>query len=418
MPAMKTCLVPLLTLVLAAPASAATVAGGETLTITAADGEVNTMAVQGTTTGISITDSTADLTTTATGCTSGGPRTVTCEGTFGDIRADLGDLNDQLTVTGTFLNLELAAGDGNDTLDLTGAAPFARDSRFTLSGNDGDDELRGGEAAEALSGGPGADAMHGGGGLDEADYSDHADDLVVDLTHEGGQGADGEGDLLTDVEDVFGGLGDDVLIGDEQANLLRGNQGRDKLRGGAGDDTLEGDGELIEDPDDAPPLGHDDARGGAGRDRIEVGVGSVARGDRGADSIVGGRSKLSGGPGNDFLGGDRGHTSCGAGRDLVGLGDTTDFLSRDCERVSPFSQDELMVGRVTAGGRVRLTCADDAPAVYCRGRIRAGSARARFRVAPGHSKRVRLRGTVGSGRIRVTLDHIEDFAPIRYDTRI
>jgi Ca2+-binding RTX toxin-like protein len=403
-----------LTLLLTAPASAATVSGGNPLVITGESGEVNTVTVQGAANGISVTDSASELTTDADGCTSASPHTVSCEGTYGVIAADLGDGNDQLTVSGTFLTLELAGGADNDSLDITQAVPFARDAAFTLSGNDGDDELRGSAADDSLSGGPGSDSVDGGRGYDEADYSDHAEDIVVDLRHAGGQGADGEADLLQHIESVFGGLGDDVIVGDARANALRGNQGRDKLRGGPGVDSLDGDGEVDDDLSDPPPLGHDDVRGGAGDDNLFVAAGSVARGDRGDDALHGDGSRLYGGAGRDFVTGTGGRASCGADRDVAGLIGGSEFVAADCELVSPFGASELYVGRIKRSGRVRLRCGHDTS--YCFGRMRVGRAHVRFSLGAGESRRIRLRGQVPRGRIRVTLSRIADFPPIRWVT--
>jgi hypothetical protein len=413
---MKLSLALLLTFALAAPASAATITGSDSLVITAGDGEVNTMTIADSTEGVTITDTTSDLTEDTGPCSNDGARKVFCEGIHGVIAVDLGDLNDALTVAGAFLTLNVAGGAGNDSLDLTGVRKFARDAQFSLSGNDGDDELRGGSADESFSGGPGADVMRGGGGLDEADYSDHAEDIVVDLRRAGGQGADGEGDLLDSIESVFGGLGDDVIIGNARANALRGNQGHDKLRGGPGVDSLDGDGEVDDDMSDPPPLGGDDLRGGAGDDSLFVRAGSVARGDRGDDAIHGDGSRLYGGAGRDFLTGTGGRSSCGADRDVAGLIGASEFVAADCELVSPFGASELYVGRIKRSGRVRLSCGDDTS--YCFGRIRAGHARARFTLGAGETKRVRLQGKVPRGRVRITLSKIADFPPMRWVTRL
>jgi hypothetical protein len=45
---------------------------------------------------------------------------------------------------------------------------------------------------------------------------------------------------LSSIEDAFGGAGDDLLVGDADANRLVGNGGRDLIIGGAGSDTIEG----------------------------------------------------------------------------------------------------------------------------------------------------------------------------------
>jgi hypothetical protein len=63
-----------------------------------------------------------------------------------------------------------------------------------------------------------------------------------------------------DVEGLSGSQGDDVLIGDEDANRLIAYSGRDVLRGGGGPDELIGWGD------------GDELDAGAGRDRVQAGA--------------------------------------------------------------------------------------------------------------------------------------------------
>jgi hypothetical protein len=97
------------------------------------------------------------------------------------------------------------------------------------------------------------------------------------------------GDVLTGVERIAGGRGDDRLTGDRHANGLYGHRGRDRLTGGAGADTL---------------------FGGSGADVLD--------GGRGDDTLHG-------------EGGDR--ISCGPGADLVSEAQPADVLARDCEAI-------------------------------------------------------------------------------------
>jgi hypothetical protein len=65
---------------------------------------------------------------------------------------------------------------------------------------------------------------------------------VVTLDDRPGDGIDGEGDdVRSDVENVTGTAGDDVLVGDGDANQLQGVGGSDELAGGGGFDALYGD---------------------------------------------------------------------------------------------------------------------------------------------------------------------------------
>jgi hypothetical protein len=62
----------------------------------------------------------------------------------------------------------------------------------------------------------------------------------VDLGARTGAGESGEGDLLSGVEDVAGGRGDDLLVGDGGDNGLFGGRGDDRLLGRPGADWLDG----------------------------------------------------------------------------------------------------------------------------------------------------------------------------------
>ena len=113
---------------------------------------------------------------------------------------------------------------------------------------------------------------------------------------DGGKGADR----------IFGGGGSDTLIGGGNSDLLDGGNGGDLLRGGAGNDTLKG------------KAGADTLIGGNGKDVLNGGFGfDVLRGGAGQDDLRGGAGSdtLVGGGGNDVLSeGD------GAGRLLGGAG--------------------------------------------------------------------------------------------------
>jgi hypothetical protein len=79
----------------------------------------------------------------------------------------------------------------------------------------------------------------GGGGTDTLDYSAYVGDIVVDLAL--GTAA-GVGGGVSGIANVTGSQGNDVLVGDANANVLRGGTGRSLLIGGAGADQLFGGG--------------------------------------------------------------------------------------------------------------------------------------------------------------------------------
>ena len=115
-----------------------------------------------------------------------------------------------------------------------------------------------------LEGGPGADRLHGGGGVDTVSYAERVNAVRVDLGAAPAVGGEArENDQLDDVENVWGGLGRDTLLGDGRANLLWGGPGRDIVAGRGGADVLVG----------GP--GRDTVRGDGGDDLIAARDGAV-----------------------------------------------------------------------------------------------------------------------------------------------
>jgi hypothetical protein len=130
------------------------------------------------------------------------------------------------------------------------------DMPLEFDGGPGDDTVLGGDADDVLAGGPGrdtfrltpfgaadgADVVAGGDGIDEADYSLASPRVVVTLDDTANDGIDGDNDdVRSDVEDVTGTSGDDVIAGDADANQIAGGAGSDDLTGGGGFDALYGD---------------------------------------------------------------------------------------------------------------------------------------------------------------------------------
>ncbi len=103
----------------------------------------------------------------------------------------------------------------------------------TLTGDGGDN---------VLAPGAGDDDLNGGGGLDTVSYAEVLQAVSVNLSALSDQatGAAIGTDQLAGVENVIGGLANDILTGDIAANVLLGNSGIDVLAGGDGADTLGG----------------------------------------------------------------------------------------------------------------------------------------------------------------------------------
>ncbi|NQV69612.1 MAG: calcium-binding protein, partial [Pseudohongiella sp.] len=164
-----------------------------------------------------------------------------------------------------------------------------------LYGEDGDDQLYGGEQQDLLDGGPGndtliggagwVDTLIGGDGIDTTDYSATTLGVKVDLVAGKALGSERfawddpentDSDILIDIENIIGGSGNDVLIGNEYSNSITGGAGNDELYGEAGNDTLDGGNQ------------NDLLDGGAGDDALYGGQGNdtfVFYSGSGADTV-------------------------------------------------------------------------------------------------------------------------------------
>jgi hypothetical protein len=164
----------------------------------------------------------------------------------------------------------IRGGAGNDRLEAgpTGSGLFGEGGddvlvgspeRDTIDGGDGADQLLAGAGDDYIGGGAGPDVLGGGPGVDEVAYGGR-EPLRLSIGDGPNDGAAGEGDdIQEDVENLAGGGGDDVLVGDGDANRLIAYGGRDVLRGGAGPDLLIG-------WDDG-----DELDAGPGSDRVQAG---------------------------------------------------------------------------------------------------------------------------------------------------
>lgn len=202
-----------------------------------------------------------------------------------------------------------------------------------LTGDDKANRLTGYGGNDILEGGAGADTLEGDAGSDTASYAGSAERVIVNLSANTASGGDADGDVLTDIENLTGSDGNDLLYGDTGVNVLNGGKGDDHLWGYAGGDTLIGD------------EGYDYARyeGSDAAVNINLATGAVSGGHAQGDTLVsiervigstyndtiigndaantlhgsGGVDQLEGGLGNDVLLG-------GAGADLIDGGDGFD----------------------------------------------------------------------------------------------
>lgn len=200
-----------------APAMAASVDGadGSSLDYNAGVGETNDLRV--TQMGLTVTfDEDIPITTSNPACLPAAGDVICAIALPTFLSIDLGDLNDQTTLTGVSFITQQAGGAGNDT-------------------------LRGGTSNDFFAMEAGADTYVGGDGFDEiAIFTDVATTITLDGV--ANDGAAGEGDNVgADVEDVGTFQVQPVtLVGAAAPNNLRGGDGADTVDGGAGNDTLSG----------------------------------------------------------------------------------------------------------------------------------------------------------------------------------
>jgi Ca2+-binding RTX toxin-like protein len=237
------------------------------------------------------------------------------------------DLDDNSFGTGdargdTYISIQNLAGSGFDDI---------------LYGDHGGNRLSGGAGNDILVGEAGADTLDGGAGSDTAAYDASASGLRADLLTPATNTGDAADDVYVSIENLDGSSFDDILLGDNKANVIGGNlvhdlaSGNDRLFGRGGNDQLFG------------YDGDDTLDGGAGADMLDGGIGintasyatatsgvladlddnefatGDAKGDtftsiqnlngsRFADTLYGdhGDNRLSGGAGNDILVGEAG----------------------------------------------------------------------------------------------------------------
>lgn len=166
----------------------------------------------------------------------------------------------------------ITGGTGANVLYGAGGADYITGSagNDTVYGDSGDDTI----IIAAVS--DGTDKYYGGAGTDWLDLTASNGNYTIDIDTTADDGESSENDLVyTDIENIAGGDGNDVLTGSSSANVLRGGSGNDSLVGGSGDDILIGE------------AGNDTLVGGAGDDTIYESTTNAAT-SSGSDVIQGG----------------------------------------------------------------------------------------------------------------------------------
>jgi Ca2+-binding RTX toxin-like protein len=233
----------------------------------------------------------------------------------------------------TILGAHVAYGEGGND-KLYGATLYST----TFVGGPGNDLMVGGPFNDTFDQGSaadGADTIEGGGGVDEVDYRLRTNPITATLGNGAADdGEVGEGDNIDgNVERVFGGEGDDTLVGSTAANRLYGGLGNDEIYGGGGADYLSG-GPGTDFLDGGP--GPDDLFGDDGNDILDGGTGGDSIwGGAGNDELhdAGGSDEFNGGSGDDLIfnvDGVADVVGCGPGNDTVEY-EAVDTFGSDCE---------------------------------------------------------------------------------------
>ena len=219
------------------PAGLASIGAG-VLSFRAAPGAANRVTIaQPTASTYRITDTASPLVPGA-GCVANSANQVTCTST-------------------TLTSISVSAGDLADV--VTAGAGVTKPIRF--DGGTGADTLTGGAGGDTFDGGTGGDILAGGAGTDTATYATRgvAVKVTLDGVRNDGSSSDAvdvalRDNVKTDVENVIGGAGADVLRAtapNATVNALSGGAGDDKIRTrdgtgavdtiacGAGSDTID-----------------------------------------------------------------------------------------------------------------------------------------------------------------------------------
>ena len=199
--------------------------------------------------------------------------------------------------------------------DLTGTSAAnkleGRGGDDVLSGLDQRDEVLGGDGDDVLDGGTNADTADGGNGADTIDYSSRSEALNLNLANtariNGGASDDnglGDKDRVLNAEHANGGSGNDTILGNGDANVIKGGAGADAMDGGPGaSDTIS--------YEDHPGGVNVTMQTGTNNDGNDTDGPATAR-----DNVVD-FENLSGGPGNDVLHGPTGTAPASLQKNII-----------------------------------------------------------------------------------------------------
>lgn len=171
----------------------------------------------------------------------GGAGDDTLEGSFGADTINGGAGTDTVSFDGfpAAVTINLATGVATASGE-PGVADLLVDIENVI-GTFSDDVIIGNDVDNRINGSVGFDTIDGGAGNDTAVY----DNLTIPVSANLSTGlvsfpGSPLVETLINVENLVGGVADDILVGSSEDNQLFGNAGNDFLEGGVGSDTLDG----------------------------------------------------------------------------------------------------------------------------------------------------------------------------------
>lgn len=150
--------------------------------------------------------------------------TPTCFGREATIVSNAGSIN------GTPAADVIVGGSGINNVNGKGG-----NDRICSRGNE--ESIRGGQGNDMLDGGAGNDSIDGGDGTDRIAFASESS-VVIDLVD--GLAFNSADDTVSDIENVTGTDGGDIIKGDGGKNGLDGGRSQDEVRGRGGRDRISG----------------------------------------------------------------------------------------------------------------------------------------------------------------------------------
>lgn len=166
------------------------------------------------------------------------------------------------TIYGSSLANKLEGGSGDDFL-------VGLEGNDRLLGGEGNDQLFGGDGDDTLVDISGYNNLVGGNGNDTADFVSSSTGISADMLA-GAVWVKGRASI-SGIENIFGTAFNDIIKGDNNANILRGGGGYDEIDGKGGNDTFYSNSQSR-------------ITGGSGNDRFYV-EGAVVAGFMGEDGV-------------------------------------------------------------------------------------------------------------------------------------